>query len=166
MKRRLLIWGLLLVSLLLALPVQAAEQATTKETATKDVGGVIFPLPEDWEVGEELAAADTATLVLLHGDGSTAVAVLVAPDAGLPLGRIAEELASVTGATAAPVERDGQASFSIREEGQDGEATEGICFVRQSQGRFLFISVLGDPAPAIPLLEGMRCPADPGLVLR
>lgn len=149
---------LLLLFLLPAWPASAAE---------KDVAGVIFPLPEGWEVREETADADTATLVLLHAAGRTAVAVLVAPDAGLPLGRIADELAAVTGATEAPVEREGQASFPIRQTWQDGEDTQdGICFVRQSQGRFLFISVLGEPAPAVPLLEGMRCPAAPGFVLR
>jgi len=89
------------------------------------------------------------------------IAVMVAADAGLAPARIAAELASVTGATADTVEREGQYSFPIRKDGQDG-----VCFLAQSNGRFILVSVLGELPPAVPLLEGMRCPADPGLVLR
>lgn len=67
----------------------------------------------------------------------------------------------MTGATADPVEREGQYSFPIKKDGQ-----EGVCFLAQSNGRFVLVSVLGELPPAAPLLEGMRCPADLGLVLR
>lgn len=148
--QKILLAGLLI--LLLAIPASAAE---------KEVAGVFFPLPEDWSVVEENTAGTTATLLLQQADRRTAIAVMVAADAGLAPAQIAAELASVTGATTDPVEREGQYSFPIKKDGQDG-----VCFLAQSNGRFLFVSVLGELPPAVPLLEGMRCPADPGLVLR
>lgn len=148
--QKILLAGLLI--LLLAIPASAAE---------KEVAGAFFPLPEDWSVVEENTAGTTSTLLLRQADRRTAIAVMVAADAGLAPARIAAELASVTGATADPVEREGQYSFPIKKDGQ-----EGVCFLAQSNGRFLFVSVLGELPPAVPLLEGMRCPADPGLVLR
>ena len=100
-------------------------------------------------------------MLLQQADRRTAIAVMVAADAGLAPAQIAAELASVTGATADPVEREGQYSFPIKKDGQDG-----VCFLAQSNGRFVLVSVLGELPPAAPLLEGMRCPDDPGLVLR
>ena len=139
--QKILLAGLLI--LLLAVPAPAAE---------KEVAGVFFPLPEGWSVVEENTSGTTSTLLLRQADRRTAIAVMVAADAGL---------ASVTGATADPVEREGQYSFPIKKDGQ-----EGVCFLAQSNGRFVLVSVLGELPPAAPLLEGMRCPADPGLVLR
>ena len=110
---------------------------------------------------EENTSGTTSTLLLRQEGRRTAIAVMVAADAGLAPARIAAELASVTGATADPVEREGQYSFPIRKDGQDG-----VCFLAQSNGRFILVSVLGELPPAVPLLEGMRCPTDPGLVLR
>ena len=143
--QKILLAGLLI--LLLAVPAPAAE---------KEVAGVFFPLPEGWSVVEE-----NTSLLLRQADRRTAIAVMVAADAGLAPAQIAAELASVTGATADPVEREGQYSFPIKKDGQ-----EGVCFLAQSNGRFVLVSVLGELPPAAPLLEGMRCPADPGLVLR
>lgn len=148
--QKILLTGLLI--LLLAVPAPAAE---------KEVAGVFFPLPEGWSVVEENTAGATSTLLLQQEDRRTAIAVMVAADAGLAPAQIAAELASVTGATADPVEREGQYSFPIKKDGQDG-----VCFLAQSNGRFILVSVLGELPPAVPLLEGMRCPADPGLVLR
>lgn len=148
--QKILLTGLLI--LLLAVPALAAE---------KEVAGVFFPLPEGWSVVEENTAGATSTLLLQQEDRRTAIAVMVAADAGLAPAQIAAELASVTGATADPVEREGQYSFPIKKDGQDG-----VCFLAQSNGRFILVSVLGELPPAVPLLEGMRCPADPGLVLR
>ena len=147
--QKILLTGLLI--LLLAVPAPAAE---------KEVAGVFFPLPEGWSVVEENTSGTTSTLLLRQEGRRTAIAVMVAADAGLAPARIAAELASVTGATADPVEREGQYSFPIRKDGQDG-----VCFLAQSNGRFILVSVLGELPPAVPLLEGMRCPADPGLVL-
>lgn len=137
--QKILLAGLLI--LLLAVPAPAAE---------KEVAGVFFPLPEGWSVVEENTSGTTSTLLLRRS-----------ADAGLAPAQIAAELASVTGATADPVEREGQYSFPIKKDGQ-----EGVCFLAQSNGRFVLVSVLGELPPAAPLLEGMRCPADPGLVLR
>lgn len=137
--QKILLTGLLI--LLLAVPAPAAE---------KEVAGVFFPLPEGWSVVEENTSGTTSTLLLRQEGRRTAIAVMVAADAGLAPARIAAELASVTGATADP-----------KEDGQDG-----VCFLAQSNGRFILVSVLGELPPAVPLLEGMRCPADPGLVLR
>ena len=174
--QKILLTGLLI--LLLAVPAPAAE---------KEVAGVFFPLPEGWSVVEENTSGTTSTLLLRQEGRRTAIAVMVtlavvlvglrrsmadrpergllavmvAADAGLAPARIAAELASVTGATADPVEREGQYSFPIKKDGQDG-----VCFLAQSNGRFILVSVLGELPPAVPLLEGMRCPADPGLVLR
>ena len=148
--QKILLTGLLI--LLLAVPALAAE---------KEVAGVFFPLPEGWSAVEENTSGTTSTLLLQQADRRTAIAVMVAADAGLAPARIAAELASVTGATADPVVREGQYSFPIRKDGQDG-----VCFLAQSNGRFILVSVLGELPPAVPLLEGMRCPADPGLVLR
>ena len=146
--QKILLAGLLI--LLLAVPAPAAE---------KEVAGVFFPLPEGWSVVEENTSGTTSTLLLRQADRRTAIAVMVAADAGLAPAQIAAELASVTGATADPGE--GQYSFPIKKDGQ-----EGVCFLSQSNGRFVLVSVLGELPPAAPLLEGMRCPADPGLVLR
>lgn len=148
--QKILLTGLLI--LLLAVPAPAAE---------KEVAGVFFPLPEGWSVVEENTSGATSTLLLRQEGRRTAIAVMVAADAGLAPTRIAAELASVTGATADPVEREGQYSFPIKKDGQDG-----VCFLAQSNGRFILVSVLGELPSAVPLLEGMRCPADPGLVLR
>ena len=140
--QKILLTGLLI--LLLAVPAPAAE---------KEVAGVFFPLPEGWSVVEENTSGTTSTLLLRQEGRRTAIAVMVAADAGLAPARIA--------ATADPVEREGQYSFPIKKDGQDG-----VCFLAQSNGRFILVSVLGELPPAVPLLEGMRCPADPGLVLR
>lgn len=145
--QKILLTGLLI--LLLAVPAPAAE---------KEVAGVFFPLPEGWSVVEENTSGTTSTLLLRQEGRRTAIAVMVAADAGLAPARIAAELASVTGATADPVEREGQYSFPIRKDGQDG-----VCFLAQSNGRFILVSVLGELPPAVPLLEGMRCRPIPAL---
>lgn len=92
--QKILLTGLLI--LLLAVPAPAAE---------KEVAGVFFPLPEGWSVVEENTSGTTSTLLLRQEGRRTAIAVMVAADAGLAPARIAAELASVTGATADPVER-------------------------------------------------------------
>lgn len=94
--QKILLTGLLI--LLLAVPAPAAE---------KEVAGVFFPLPEGWSVVEENTSGTTSTLLLRQEGRRTAIAVMVAADAGLAPARIATELASVTGATADPVEREG-----------------------------------------------------------
>ena len=94
--QKILLTGLLI--LLLAVPAPAAE---------KEVAGVFFPLPEGWSVVEENTSGTTSTLLLRQEGRRTAIAVMVAADAGLAPARIAAELASVTGATADPVEREG-----------------------------------------------------------
>lgn len=114
--QKILLAGLLI--LLLAVPAPAAE---------KEVAGVFFPLPEGWSVVEENTSGTTSTLLLRQADRRTAIAVMVAADAGLAPAQIAAELASVTGATADPVEREGQYSFPIKKDGQ-----EGVCFLAQS----------------------------------
>ena len=133
--QKILLTGLLI--LLLAVPALAAE---------KEVAGVFFPLPEGWSVVEENTSGTTSTLLLQQADRRTAIAVMVAADAGLAPAQIAAELASVTGATADPVEREGQYSFPIKKDGQDG-----VCFLAQSNGRFVLVSVLGELPPAAPL---------------
>ena len=70
--QKILLAGLLI--LLLAVPAPAAE---------KEVAGVFFPLPEDWSVLEENTAGTTSTLLLQQADRRTAIAVMVAADAGL-----------------------------------------------------------------------------------
>ena len=102
--QKILLTGLLI--LLLAVPAPAAE---------KEVAGVFFPLPEGWSVVEENTSGTTSTLLLRQEGRRTAIAVMVAADAGLAPARIATELASVTGATADPVEREGQYSLPHQE---------------------------------------------------
>ena len=85
--QKILLTGLLI--LLLAVPAPAAE---------KEVAGVFFPLPEGWSVVEENTSGTTSTLLLRQEGRRTAIAVMVAADAGLAPARIAAELASVTGA--------------------------------------------------------------------
>lgn len=101
--QKILLAGLLI--LLLAVPAPAAE---------KEVAGVFFPLPEGWSVVEENTSGTTSTLLLRQADRRTAIAVMVAADAGLAPAQIAAELASVTGATADPVEREGSTASPSR----------------------------------------------------
>ena len=74
--QKILLTGLLI--LLLAVPAPAAE---------KEVAGVFFPLPEGWSVVEENTSGTTSTLLLRQEGRRTAIAVMVAADAGLAPGR-------------------------------------------------------------------------------
>lgn len=148
--KKILLAGLLL--LLLSVPSLAAE---------KELDGIFFPLPEGWQVAEEYKAGGGEHMILDNGDSSVLLSVSVAPDGGTSARDFVTVLAPVLGATDEPVEHEGQYGFAIRQADQ-----EGFCFLTQGGGRFLVLCVMGDMEQALPIVEGMRCPAAPALVIK
>ena len=149
--QKILLTGLLI--LLLAVPAPAAE---------KEVAGVFFPLPEGWSVVEEKYVRDDFHLAAPAGrppdghrrDGGRRCGPCPRPDSG------------GTGLRDRRHGRSCGAGGTVQLPPSRKTVRMASVFLAQSNGRFILVSVLGELPPAVPLLEGMRCPADPGLVLR